>query len=243
MEMSENLQKFVEKLLSLEGEELTKFVADRCASLEQEERTSFFTRDVAVSRFFRRGEGVREAYNFAPLFIDDNVGIVESFVQKLKEVEDPKTLEGVVCALQTATDDYFGGKENSAWRDSAYTSLENLFDEDFMLALSDFKNLNVALCFERSIFVHQCLKFLGIDDNMVTGVCRFGDHAESHVFNVLKVGDAEYIFDVTNPKSKTAPYFLQVGSKENGIFVDEQTDRKYDMKQLSASKDLSGGKK
>lgn len=230
-----NVEEVLNNLATLKGAALDEYISARCQQLDDQSQGSVgLTKANAQPNYFKQGWSIREEMQLAPIFILDNPELIKAFATKLRANGEVTAISQVIAVLQKTTDSYFGKKGNPAVRHGIYKDYDLIFpdeDDDYCLTISDFKGKNVAMCFERSIFAHQILKFLGLNDCMVSSVCEIEGHTENHVFNVLEIDGKQMVLDITNPISASEPYQLPIDIAQEKA-TDKKHNRIYDLAQL-----------
>ena len=229
------INEILNQILSLNNEQLNTFISERCQELEKKsECPSGKTRNKAQDDFLRQHYAIQEQHDLAPIFIKNNVELIKFFSEILKE-EKPCDFQGLLQTVQKTVNEYFGECLNAGLRDSVYRDMDLIFLEDGIepLTIEDFKGQNAAMCFEKTIFSHQLLEFMGIDSIMVSGTCKFDRREEKHVFNIVQIDGKQMVIDFTNENENGDVYILEV---EDGKAIDKENSRVYDLTQISNMK-------
>ena len=114
-------------------------------------------------------------------------------------------------------------KRQSEWFENGFDQMSISGDTP----ISAFEGKNVAQCIERAALAQNLLKICGYDSEIAFGYCASRDKTEAHAFNLVKIGDKDYLIDFSNTVHKYAdgkfvgrqPYYVILDQNNKDAFL------------------------
>ena len=114
-------------------------------------------------------------------------------------------------------------KRQSEWFENGFVQMSISGDAP----ISAFEGKNVAQCIERAALAQNLLKICGYDSEIAFGYCASRDKTEAHAFNLVKIGDKDYLIDFSNTVHKYTdgkfvgrqPYYVILDQNNKDAFL------------------------
>lgn len=129
-------------------------------------------------------------------FVLDDYKAYHDIISKIQQIkkQNKLTVNDICKVVQNYVLDYFGiGSVDPIAYIQKY-KLEQ--DRGENVTLSSLKNTRISQCLERSTFAHNIFKLLNFDCALVASNINFDGIEELHSFNVLKINEDYYVFDL-----------------------------------------------
>ncbi len=114
-------------------------------------------------------------------------------------------------------------KRQSEWFENGFDQMSISGDAP----ISAFEGKNVAQCIERATLAQNLLKICGYDSEIAFGYCASREKTEAHAFNLVKIGDKDYLIDFSNTVHKymdgkfvgRQPYYVILDQNNKDAFL------------------------
>lgn len=136
--------------------------------------------------------------NEADLMVDETPEAYKILIEKIKN-EQNVNFENLMKIVYDTTVEYFGTTENAIEGREAYYEANDVWSENGIGRISDFKGKNMAACTERAALSQNLMKFLGIDSTFKVAQIMNDGKNDVHAFNVVAFDGKYYLFDATIP--------------------------------------------
>lgn len=238
--MIDEFDVIAQKIHSLNGKELKKYLVERLIKLEKNtkvEKLGFNDEKIVsvYNGYISSKSPIKISKSSEPFYLD-KIDLYYDFIRKYKKHINEIDILEMLKDLQKYFTESFGLIGSQEIRNMVAKEYAESFKEDKnILSVSSLTKTGAAMCLERSAILQNILSILGLNCYLIYGkLIRIKDNEEKeelHSYNLIHIKDDDYlIYDISNPLSleyrnekKYFPAINVISSKElKGITKGEE---------------------